>query len=196
LPADQETHSLLLHAYWAAKNQQGASRELEDVTKGFRGTPLSAFARGTELLVRGRAGDAAGELARAYELGGKAKVPPRELGHLALWTGRAHYLNGDLERAGQWLSRALERDPSQADAQFLLGQIAFENGQTEEMAARYQKSVDLDRSGNPAAWYFLGEFHAERKNPAAARSALETYVSGWPSGDFAGDARDLLAKLK
>ena len=63
------------------------------------------------------------------------------------------------------------------------------------MIDRFEKSVALDSSGNPAAWYFLGEKYADAKKYDEAKKALETYTARWPKGDFAADARDLLKKL-
>jgi len=193
---DQETRALLMEAYVAGKNERGAARELVDVTKGFRGAAIVALARGMEALTRSLPRDAAGEFARSYNTSVDAKATPRELGRAAYWAGRSYYLDGDLKRAADWLGKALTRDASQADAHFLLGQIAYESGKGDVMIKRFEKSVELDPSGNPSAWYFIGEFHAGRKRNEQARAALQTYLDRWPSGDFAGDAKDLLAKLR
>ena len=195
-PKDRETHVLLMQAYLLRKNARGAKRELEDVTKSFRGTALVALARGIEALVRDKPRDASLELARAYQSATDAKAPPRELGQAAFWTGHALYFAGDLGGAGEWLKKAIGHDPSLADAHFLLGQIAFEGGAADRMAQRYEKAVELDASGNPSAWYFLGEHYAGKKDAARAKTALDTYLSRWPDGDFAADAKDLLAKLR
>ncbi|HEU5058395.1 MAG TPA: tetratricopeptide repeat protein [Kofleriaceae bacterium] len=195
-PDDQETRVLLMQAYVVGKNERGAQRELQDVIKGFRGSAIVAMARGMEALVREKPKEAAGELARAYTLAADAKASPRELGRAAYWVGRAHYLDGDLRKAGDWLQRSLSRDPSQADAHFLVGQIAYENGKGDAMLRSFQKSVELDPAGNPSAWYFIGEHHAGKKRTEPAKAALQTYLDRWPAGDFAADAKDLLAKLR
>ena len=195
-PKDRETHILLMQAYLLKKNTRGAKRALEDMTKSFRGSAVVALARGMEALVRDKPRDAALDLVRAYQSAADAKAPPRELGQAAFWTGHALYFSGDLAGAGEWLKKAITHDPSLADAHFLLGQIAFEGGAGDRMAQRFEKAVELDSAGNPSAWYFLGEHYAGKKNAAKAKAALERYLSQWPEGDFAADAKDLLAKLK
>ncbi len=195
-PDDQETRALLMTAYVVGKNERGAQRELQDVIKNFRGSAIVAMARGMEALVREKPKEAAGDLGRSYTIGAEAKAPPLELGRAAYWVGRAYYLDGNLKKAGEWLERSLTRDPSQADAHFLLGQIAYENGKGEVMLKHFEKSVALDPAGNPSAWYFIGEHHAGKKRVDQAKTALETYLDRWPAGDFAADAKELLAKLR
>jgi tetratricopeptide (TPR) repeat protein len=195
-PDDEDTRALLMQAYVVGKNTRGAARELQDVTKSFRGSSILAMARGMEAMVREMPKAAAGELVRSHNLAAQAKASPRELGRAAYWAGRALYLDGDLARAAEWLGKALAHDPSLADAQFLLGQIAYENGKGDQMLKRFEKSVELDPSGNPSAWYFIGEHHAGKNRKAEATAALQTYLDRWPAGDFADDARDLITKLK
>lgn len=195
-PDDQETRALLMQAYVVGKNAKGSARELEDVAKAFRGSAIAALARGMDALVREQPREAASELARSYSIGVEAKASPRELGRAAYWVGRAYYLDGDLKKASDWLQKGLTQDPSQADAHFLIGQIAYEAGKGDAMLKEFQKSVELDPAGNPSAWYFIGEYHAGKKHVADARAALQTYLDRWPSGDFAADAKDLLAKLR
>ena len=64
------------------------------------------------------------------------------------------------------------------------------------MLKHFTKSVELDPAGNPSAWYFIGEHHAGKKRVDQATTALETYLDRWPAGDFAADAKELLAKLR
>jgi len=195
-PDDQETRALLMQAYVLGKNARGSARELEDVTKAFRGSALAAMARGMDALVREQPREAASELGRSYSIALDNKASPRELGRAAYWVGRAFYLDGDLKKAADWLQKSLSHDASQADAHFLIGQIAYEGGKADVMLKEFQKSVDLDPAGNPSAWYFIGEQHAGKKRTAEAKAALQTYLDRWPSGDFAADAKDLLSKLR
>jgi tetratricopeptide (TPR) repeat protein len=157
---------------------------------------MVAMARGMGSLVRERPRDATSELSRAYNLGIQAKATPRELGRAAYWVGRAYYLDGNLKKASEWLGKALSRDASLADAHFLLGQIAYENGQGELMLKHFERSVELDPAGNPSAWYFIGEHHAGKSRDEQARTALKNYLDRVPAGDFADDAKDLMSKLR
>jgi tetratricopeptide (TPR) repeat protein len=192
---DGETRVLLMEAYLPAKNRRAAARELVDLTKRFRGTPVLALARGLEALTGERWRDAAEELSRAHEMAEEDGEPPRILGRAAYWTGRALYLDDKVSKAIDWLSRAVEHDPSLADAHYLLGQIAFENKSPDRMVKRFEKAVSIDPAGNPSAWFFLGENYVARRRYEQARQALQTYLDRWPEGDFATDARDLVSKM-
>ncbi|HYU16431.1 MAG TPA: tetratricopeptide repeat protein, partial [Candidatus Acidoferrum sp.] len=195
-PGDGENRLLLMEAYLLGKNRRAAARELVELTKSFRRTSLLALARGLEALVRERWRDAAEYLARAHQVAAESGEPPRMLGRAAYWTGRALYLDDKAKGAVIWLERAIGHDPSLADAHYLLGQIAFETGDQDQMVKRFQKAVSLDPAGNPPAWYFLGEHYLARGRKDLARQALQTYVERWPESDFSADARDLLAKLR
>ena len=192
---DGETRFLLMEAYFLAKNRRGAARELVQLTKSFRGTPLLAMSRGLEALTREKWDDAAEELQRGHAMAMDDGEPPRMLGRAAYWTGRAFYLDAKMSRAIDWLERAIEHDPSQADAHYLLGQIAYESRSPDRMARRFEKAVSLDPGGNPSAWFFLGEHYLGNRRYPQARQALQTYLERWPEADFSTDARDLLSKI-
>jgi tetratricopeptide (TPR) repeat protein len=197
-PDGGETRLLLMEAYLLGKSRKAAGQELLQLTKTFRGTPLLALARGLEALTRERWRDAAQELERAHKMAIDDGESPRELGRVAYWCGRAYYLDDKVSRAVDWLTRAIDHDPSLADAHFLLGQIAFEGRRRDKakMVKRFERAVAIDPSGNPSAWFFLGEHYAADHRNDRARQALQTYLDSWPKGDFAADARDLLAKLR
>ena len=192
---DGETRVLLMEAYLQAKNRRAAARELVDLTKRFRGTPVLALSRGLEAMTGERWRDAFDELERAHELAQEDGEPPRVLGRAAYWTGRALYLDDKVSKAVDWLERAIEHDASLADAHYLLGQIAFENKSPDRMVKRFEKAVAIDPAGNPSAWFFLGENYVSRRRYEQARQALSTYLDRWPEGDFSTDARDLVSKL-
>jgi tetratricopeptide (TPR) repeat protein len=193
---DDETRILLMEAYLQSKNRKAAARELVQLTKTFRGTPVLALARGLEALIREQWSDAAEELARAHAMLVDDGEPPRELGRAAYWTGRAMYLGDNESRAVDWLEKAIGHDPSLGDAHYLLGQIAFESRKPDRMVRRFEKAVAIDAAGNPSAWFFLGEHYMSQRRNDQARRALQTYVDRWPEGDFAADARDLLTRVR
>jgi tetratricopeptide (TPR) repeat protein len=195
MPDDGETRILLMEAYVAGKDARGAAAELVQLTKTFRGTSALALGRGFEAMARERWRDAAAEMARAYDVATQAGEPPRMAGRAAYWTGRALYLDDKVPKAVEWLERSLEHDRSLADAQYLLGQIAFEGQSPERMVKRFEKAVNIDPAGNPSAWFFLGEHYLSKRRYDQARAALQTYLDRWPEADFSGDARDLLAKI-
>jgi len=195
-PGDGETRLLLMEAYVLAKNRRGAGRELLELTKSFRGTPVLAVARGLEALTREKWRDAAQELARAHAALAERGESPRVLGQAAYWTARAFYLDHKVGRAADWLARAVAHDPSLADAHYLIGQIAFEGKKPERMVKPFERAVSLDPAGNPSAWFFLGQQHLAARRYTQARQSLEAYLERWPEGDFAAAAHDLLAKIR
>jgi tetratricopeptide (TPR) repeat protein len=195
-PADPESHLLALEAALVARGGPGAQRAVEDAVKSLRGSPVVALAKGIAALLEERTAIAIEELERAATQLAAAKAPPRELGRADYWVGRAYYLQGNLAQATAWLGRATTADPSNADAYFFLGQVAFERNQPAKMAAAYERAVGLDPAGNPQAWYFLAEHYARSRDAVRAKAACEAYLSRWPDGDFAEPLRGIAAGLK
>ena len=64
------------------------------------------------------------------------------------------------------LNKILLMDPQNAEAFYMAGRVALDQGDTTKAVASLQKSVKLD-SDNEDAWMFLGRIFGDRNNPVA-----------------------------
>ncbi|MBT8494456.1 MAG: tetratricopeptide repeat protein, partial [Deltaproteobacteria bacterium] len=140
--------------------------------------------------------DALVELAAALGSANEAGLGARFKAETIFYIGRAHYIAGDLKKARANLNAAIKRNPRAADAYYYLGQIEFEQEKFDAAFAAYKKAVEVDPSGNPRAWFYLGDVSSVLGKDADAKKALKTYAEKFPNGANIQRVQEMLGKLK
>ncbi len=88
-----------------------------------------------------------------------------------LEAGLEHYRRGDRDEAETWLRKAVEADPDEPTAHFILGLMRFEAGDAEAAIRSLQRVVAL-RPDHAVAWQTLGDL---RRHRGADPDAVEAY---------------------
>lgn len=195
-PRDTEARLLLVDAYLGAEDGAAAQRAVADIVKRFAGRAVAQLALGRLDLYERRLRDALSAFDSAHRLLVAARAMPRELGEVAYFRGRVHYVGGNLRKAREALREAVALDPSNGDALFFLGQVEFERRDFAAAAAAYQRIVSRRLSPLPSVWFYYGEALARLKRKKQAREALGAYLERDPKGNLASAASKLLKKLK
>lgn len=89
---------------------------------------------------------------------------------------------GDVDRAVDHYSRALEIDPTELDARYQLGRIAREQGRLSEAITQFDNVVQLDDEHRASeVWREIGSTYFAAGQMEDARSAFEHFLSRRPS---------------
>jgi len=151
-PRDSDVRATLGRAYLAAGHPDLALPHLAAGLRGYDSSPLR-LALGRAYLALGQVGAAEGTFrAGVTAFPGYA---PLHLGYAGVLAGEGR----DTEASRQ-LARALARDPTLADAHFLLGTLRAREGDPAGAAAALRRFLELARPGDPripAAEARLGE---------------------------------------
>ncbi len=108
--------------------------------------------------------------------------------------GRSRLRSGDADGAAAAFRRAIALQDT-SEAQTGLGQALSEDRRPDEALVPLRRATALD-GGNAAAWLALGEVHLVRGETAEARSAYQRYLTLEPSGKYAPEVRQVLARLR
>lgn len=197
---DLEARLLLLTSALQAVSAGGAAKPSVDdivagIEKDFAGIPEVNFAVGLVAVARRQPEVALNALTAARARMSELRRAPMELGRVEHYIGRAHYIAGDLKKAREAFNSAIRRNPFDADSYYFVGQIEFENEKFDAAAQAYGKSVEVDPSGNPRAWFYLGDVSHVLGNDDAAKKALSTYIEKFPNGSDLDAVKRLLSKL-
>lgn len=112
----------------------------------------------------------------------------------AFATGMQRYMARDYAGARQALTRAVGTDPGRPAAQFYLGICQLLDGEAEEAAATFARTVALgDSMYYEDAHFFLAKARLSQGRIAEARTALEAVAT--MAGDREAEARTLLGEL-
>jgi tetratricopeptide (TPR) repeat protein len=193
---DEEAWLLLITAHGVRGDGDAVQQAVEAVVRRFGGDPVAELARGRNHLYHDRQAEAVESFETAARALAKANAAPRLQAEPLFWLGRVRYDLGELEASIAALERATALDPSHAAAHLLLGNVRFEQEDYEEAALSYEASLRFDRSSTPEAWFYLGDAAQRAGDGERAQEALSTYLESAPEGDFAGDAKKLLAELE
>jgi tetratricopeptide (TPR) repeat protein len=187
-----------MEAHFAAGNQRGSARALEEITKRFPNAPLRASASGLHALLTDRPTDAIAAFSEARSLLIDNKGSRLELAQVAYWLGRSFEYSGDLRQAAQWLGKATKLNSAHALAHYWAGQIYHQEQKPDKMVASYEKAVALDPGIAPMAWFFLGSHYVTAGKKDEAVRALEMFLQHYPenSGDMVVEAKVLLGQLR
>ena len=98
------------------------------------------------------------------------------LDHALLSDGLAHYKAGDRNAAEMCFRRALEADPAEPTALYLLGLVRFEAGDAAEAAQVFEKIVGL-RPQHTQSWLMLANLRQTRDDHAGAADAYRRVAS-------------------
>ncbi|MGH7444383.1 MAG: tetratricopeptide repeat protein, partial [Longimicrobiales bacterium] len=90
---------------------------------------------------------------------------------LLLLEGLLHERRGDLDAADRSYRRAIEEDPSLAQAHKNLGDVAYRRGLLEEAVEHYRRAAELDPALGDDLWAKLGNLHLRQRNRDQAMRA-------------------------
>ena len=195
-PDDGETRLLLIDAHLILEDEESARKVLKAVLKRFPNQPESQLALGRVNLFADRLDEAMTAFMDARKLLNKEHAANRRKADVELWIGRVHYNNAKLKAARNTLTRALKLDPSQSEANYYLGLVHLETKKWKSATAALEKAVASDPTGNPEAWFWLGEAALKARKRTIAKRAYETYLELVKSGDLADEAREYLRDLR
>jgi tetratricopeptide (TPR) repeat protein len=150
--------------------------------------------------------DVSWALADALEAAGRSDEAAQEMQrHLTRWPdrpahgwralGRCAYRAGAIDDAIAALSRALERDEQDAEAQLYYGLALQQQGENERAEARFEAAA-RDTELAPEALLLSGISHLGRGEQEGARARLERVIALAPRSESARDARALLDDMK
>ena len=90
-------------------------------------------------------------------------------------TATSHHQNGQLEKAEEIYKRVLQNNPSQSDAQYLIGVIALQKNNTEKAIELFEKAILI----NPRAYYYYDCAQAYNKlgNKESAISSYQQAIA-------------------
>jgi TolA-binding protein len=142
------------------------------------------------------AGDFASVLSEAEESGIDATLTRATARDLVALSDAARY-KGKAELARRTLGAIRTRFPTSVDAKnalFQLGRLAEGRGALTEALAHYDRYLEGSRNGAFAAEAFGRKLIVTRKaaGDETARSVARDYLARFPSGPYAGTARELL----
>lgn len=145
---------------------------LQPATPTEGGAGVGTNVEGRELFEEGNtlfdAGDAAGALARWQEF---AELNP-EVYQVWFNIGGAHRALGDVPAAREAYERVLAEDPADTRANYALGELMLEEGNTEAAIPYFEKSLESSPD-DPAIYYNVGELYFAR--PGGVEQAIGFY---------------------
>lgn len=113
--------------------------------------------------------------------------------------GRAYYETGQVEKAAPLIEEAAKKDPQNGDAQYYLGLVRDENGDTRGATEAFLRARSVDLTKAPPAWApsaeafgTLVEGVVQKLEPVLARyvSEAEVYVVDVPGAELVVDGVD------
>ena len=113
------------------------------------------------------------ELRKAVELSSQSAVQP--MFNLALF----YSLNGDHQNAAKWFQAVIARDPSHAQAHYLLAQTYLVLKKDSEYLEELRKAVELEPQGG-RAWLELARALAERNRCPEALALIKNVPAREP----------------
>jgi tetratricopeptide (TPR) repeat protein len=191
-PDDVELRLLLIDASLLMNDDDTTNATLQEVLKKWAGFPEADLAVGRVKLAFSQAPQAVEKFAAADKALTARGAPPRVIADARTWLGRAQYFNNDLTKAKQSFEEAGKLDPSAAEPQYQLGLLYYEQQQLPLSRAQFEKTVQLNPN-YADAYFYLGDCARQMKDGAKAREALQSYLKLAPKGDFAAEARRMLA---
>lgn len=102
----------------------------------------------------------------------------------------------DFSAAARYLEQAVALDGNSVQAQFQLGQAAFQLGDQDRALACLTRSIELEPKFNPLAQKMLAAIYVKKQDTQAASQALESYLLHFPGAADTEKVRLILAKMK
>jgi tetratricopeptide (TPR) repeat protein len=68
-----------------------------------------------------------------------------------------------------------QEHPENVEAQWHLGLLSWQTGQYDKALDRFKRTVELDPTGHPDAWAFIGRIYSSLDSTPQAVAALERY---------------------
>ena len=145
--------------------------------------------QGTLLEREGKHAQAAEAFRKATQINPDDSEAYINLGHVL-------YEEGQYQAAIQPLDLGLKRSPNSSTGNFFLGSAYFKLQDLDKAEALLRKACELDSEHLPAAHLQLANLYLKRREYAAARVQLETYLRQNPSDPQAPAIKKKLAELR
>jgi tetratricopeptide (TPR) repeat protein len=140
-----------------------------------------------------------GETEEATQVVARIPKGPYDNPNHAFLVGRAHYEIGSFDRATELIEEAVAKDPRHAEAQYYLGLVRDERGDSRAATVAFLRSRELDlETGMPTwapareAFQALAEKAIAALNPVLARYVedADVFVSDVPGMELVADGID------
>jgi tetratricopeptide (TPR) repeat protein len=192
---DIEAHLLLLDALGAQDLAKQAGELLEDAKMRFGDKPERYLVLGKVALIMGKTVEARGHFEQAKQELEKKKAPPRRIAEALFGLGRCALTVGDIGVAVKNLEAGLRKDPTAVDVWFALGDIAAADGNLRRALDHYQSAAKYNPDYADLAFQLGRTAFTLGKKPIA-KEALSHYIELAPTGEFAAEAKRLLAQIR
>ncbi|MCD6161670.1 MAG: tetratricopeptide repeat protein [candidate division Zixibacteria bacterium] len=121
-----------------------------------------------------------GQLEKAYDMSKKAyEIVPDSLNAAKLYANMC-MVNQLFDEAEVVLQKLIDKNPTDANVLYRIGDIYLERGDTTKALEMYNKALEFD-SDNPDAWLNVALLNLSLKNFCKAAEKFERYVSLEPS---------------
>ncbi len=190
--ADLEAFLLLVDAQVLMGAMEQATKTQATVLARFPDRPERFIVIGRVHLLGNRIADAQVAFASARLELETAKAEPRRMAIAVLGQAQTVAAGRDPRRAPGLFDEATTLDPTLVEAWIGVADLARDAGDGAAALTAYQKAVAL-APADPSLWFQIGELAYGLRRSADATVALEKYLALAPSGDFAEDARTMLA---
>ena len=172
-PAEQVTGESIQLAHVELLLALGRTQAADELLSSITGAPTPEIetARGLQALARKNPGEAKERFTAAMRLGDHTGVPAFEY---AMILRDEHAADADVRR---YLAEAVGRNPSFAEAHFILGLMAQRENRHRDAVASFEEALRVQPRQSPF-WHARAMSHLELKQPELARrSALRAAAS-------------------
>ena len=174
---DSETLFLLSRAYDCAGNSEQAQTilaEFEKSSKNDRETKENQT-QAKHLVQQANELAMKNDFAGSLDLLQQAIAMDSTYGAVYSQLAKLYYSAGDLDKANQAISQALERDAYQPDFLYVQGKILEKQGKLDEAVAAFQRSTVVNPKESDA-FFEMGSIYEQRGDTEHARSAYQKAV--------------------
>lgn len=189
---DLEAFLLLIDAQVLMGALEQATKTQATVLARFPDRPERFVVIGRVHLLGNRIAEAGTAFASARDEFETHKAEARRTALAVLGQAQAVAAGKDPRRAPSLFEEAATLDPTLVEAWIGVADLERDAGDAASALAAYQKASKL-APADPSLWFQIGELAYGMRRSVEATVALEKYLALAPGGDFAEDARTMLA---
>jgi tetratricopeptide (TPR) repeat protein len=171
---DSETLFLLSRAYDCAGNSEQAQKTLSEFEKSSKNDRETKENQTQAKHLVQRANDLAlkNDFAGSLDLLQQAIAKDSGYGAAYSQLAKLYYSDGDIDKANEAISQALERDPFQPDFLYVQGKILEKQGKMDEALATFQRTTTVNPKESDA-FFEMGTIYEGRGDRAHALAAYK-----------------------
>jgi tetratricopeptide (TPR) repeat protein len=192
---DLDAHLLLLDAISTQEQPKQAIDLLEPAKKRFGDRSERFLIMGKVALITKKFDEARSHFENARKQLEDKKAPPRRIAEALIGLGQCADASGDVGLAVRNFEDGLRKDPTQVDAWAALGDIAASEGDPARALQKFQRAAEYNPEYAELAFQVGRHALALGRKPLA-RGSLERYLVLAPNGEYAVEAKKMLARTR